>query len=208
MQSKSLLIAIAAFAVTTTGAQAYVGNKYFNQSGLSTEQVQAFSQARDLRRKGKIDKARDVLMEAGVTEETIASLRSAAHASKNAIEEAVEAKNLVAFKEAISGTPLYDVITTEADFKLFVEAYELRREGNFIEAKEILDDLGVSGEGRHLFAGRRGKGHSHTSDLSSEQKAALTAARQANDEEIAVAILEEAGISRAKGGWQNGRFSY
>src|SRR3989344_3415276 len=156
MPSKSLLIAIAAFAVTATGAQAYVGTHYSQQLGLSSVQVQAFHQARDLRRKGEVEKARDVLVKAGVDEETMSSLR---HASHEAIREAVEDNDFAAFQAAVEGTPLYDLVNTEADFALFRQAPELKEEGKFIEAKLILDDLGLQakpgmrhGHG-HLYGG-------------------------------------------------------
>ena len=49
MQSKSLLIAIAAFAVTTTGVQAYGGTKILNRAGLSENQIEAIEEARELK---------------------------------------------------------------------------------------------------------------------------------------------------------------
>ncbi len=193
MQSKSLLIAIAAFAVTATGAQAYVGTKNFSQLGLSTEQVQAFTQARDLRRKGEVEKARDVLLEAGVTEDTLASLRTATHASHQAIHEAVLANDYDAFKEAIVGTPLADIITTEADFADFKKAHDLKAEGKISEAKEIFADLGMPGKGM-------GRHHKmlHLPELTTEQRDALLVARQANDQETMKAILIEAGVSEER----------
>lgn len=193
MQSKSLLIAIAAFAVTATGAQAYVGTKYAAQAGLSSGQVQALQQARDLRRKGEVEKARDVLLEAGVTDETMASLRKASH---DAIHDAVEANDFAAFKEAIEGTPLYDLITTEADFALFREAHTLKEDGKFVEAKEILDDLGVAPHHFKKGHGRMGRGLGI--ELSDEERDALRAATQANDKETVAAILKQAGVSEDK----------
>ncbi len=61
MQSKSLLIAIAAFAVTATGVQAYGGMKILEKAGLSEEQISAFETARELRQSGDIAGARDAL---------------------------------------------------------------------------------------------------------------------------------------------------
>ncbi len=193
MQSKSLLIAIAAFAVTATGAQAYVGTKNFSQLGLSTQQVQAFSQARDLRRKGEVEKARDVLMEAGVTEDTLASLRTATHAPHQAVHEAVLANDYDAFKEAIVGTPLADIVTTEADFVEFKKAHDLKSEGKISEAKDIFADLGLSGK-------KLGRQHKmfRLPELSDDQRDALLVARQANDQETVKSILIEAGISEER----------
>ncbi len=200
MQSKSLLIAIAAFAVTATGAQAFVGTNYLNQAGLSSGQVQAFTQARELRRKGEVEKARDVLVEAGVTEETLASLRKASKASHSAIHEAVESGDFNAFKEAAEGTPLYDIVNTKEDFVLFKQAHDLKLEGKFIEAQEIFDDLGMPAKGMKRGVGMgmgMGKGHRNQDflDLTDEQRDALRVARQANDEETVKEILKEAGVS-------------
>lgn len=191
MQSKSLLIAIAAFAVTATGAQAFVGDKYFNQSGLSTEQIQAFTQARELRQSGDKEGARNLLLEAGVTEETMNSLRKAAHASHDAIHAAVLAGDYAAFKEAIAGSPLNDIITSEEDFALFKQAHELKQGGSMTEARAIFTELGVPAHqtGKHIK-----KHYNRFLELSDEQRDALRAARQSNDKETVDAILSEAGI--------------
>lgn len=194
MQSKSLLIAIAAFAVTATGAQAYVGTQNFSQLGLSTQQVQAFSQARDLRRKGEVEKARDVLLEAGVTEDTLSTLRTATHTSHQAVHEAVLANDYEAFKLAIVGTPLADIITTEADFADFKKAHDLKSEGKISEAKELYGELGLKGKGMGM--GRHHK--MHLPELTKEQKDALLVARQSNDIETIRAILVEAGVEEER----------
>ena len=193
MPSKSLLIAIAAFAVTATGAQAFVGSNYLNQTNLSIEQVEAFNQARELRKAGEVEKARDLLVEAGVDEDVISELRKAAHAAHAAIHEAVEAGDFEAFKKAAEGTPLYDIINSEADFALFKQAHDLKSEGKFAESKAILDELGVvppkMGEGRG-----HARHHEFLAELTFEQREALRVAKQANDEDTVKAILKEAGI--------------
>jgi len=193
MNSKSLLIAIAAFAVTATGAQAFVGTNYLVQAGLSQSQVEAFTQARELRLKGKNEEARDRLLEAGLDEETLDSLRTALKAAHTALHDAIADNDFAAFKTAVEGTPLYDIITTEEDFKTFVAAHNLRATGSHREARELFTELGVS-------APKHGLGHflrrdNSLSQLTNEQKDALRAARQANDQETVVAILEEAGVS-------------
>lgn len=192
MQSKSLLIAIAAFALTTTGAQAFVGDKYFNQSGLSVEQIQAFSHARELQQNGDKEGARNLLLKAGVTAETMDSLRVAAHASHDAIHAAVLAGDYAAFKGAIAGTPLNDIITSEEDFVLFKQAHELKREGSRAEARAIFTELGVPS---HQTGKNIKKHYNRFLELSSEQKDALRAARQSNNKKVAEAILGEAGIT-------------
>jgi hypothetical protein len=192
MQSKYLLIAIAAFAVTTTGVQAYVGNKELNRAGISAQQVEAFTQARELRLQGEMEKARDVLLEAGVDESVIKSLKQALYEARQKLQQSVESGDYNVFKDSIIGTPLADIITTEEDFVTFKEVHILKQEGDFAKAKELLDDLGLSAMSVKAYP------HKHRShrflELTVEQHDALRVARQANDHETTKAILAEAGI--------------
>jgi len=197
--SKSLLIAIAAFAVTATGAQAFVGSDVLLRAGLTSEQIVALEEARTLRKEGEVEKARDVLVEAGIDEEALAAVRKAAHAAREAMHQALEDGDYAAFKEAVKDTPLADIITTEADFELFAEAHELKRSGSEEEAQEIFDNLGLPERGERDEHKGRGRGHGmmggrggHAS-FSDEQRDALRTARQANDRETVRAILDEAG---------------
>lgn len=188
MYSKSLLIAIAAFAVTATGAQAFVGMRYLEEAGLTSVQIDALKEANELRREGKQSEAKEVLIEAGIDEEAMDALRKAAHEAKEAMHEAIEANDYAAFKEAVADSPLDDIITSEADFKLFAEAHSLREAGKHDEAKEIFDELGIKGP-REM-----GRGEGPLAELTDEQRDALRAAKSANDEETVKAILKEAGI--------------
>jgi hypothetical protein len=205
MDSKSLLIAIAAFAVTATGTQAYVGTKTLTRAGLTAEQITALEEARSLRAEGEVEKARNVLVEAGVDEEALAAIREAARAAREAMRAAVEAGDYAAFRVAVVDTPLADIITTAADFELFREAHELRAAGYYDEAREIMQELGVpshsmgKGHGRSNSFGPGPRGD--RPELSDEQRDALRAARQANDRETVRAILEEAGERDGWGRW-------
>ncbi|MBP9843213.1 MAG: hypothetical protein KBC62_04385 [Candidatus Pacebacteria bacterium] len=196
--SKSLLIAIAAFAVTATGVQAFQGTQFLQRAGLSEEQISAFETARELRKAGDPKAARDILIEAGVDEAVLKSVKDAAKEHRQAIFDAVEAEDYEAFKTAIEGSPLADAIDSEEDFQKFVMAHTLKEEGRWDEAKEILDDLGI--EPRERMPGMR---HGHGmmggrpplwEGLTDEQQEALEVARKANDKEAVKAILEEAGI--------------
>ncbi len=197
MSSKYLLIAIAAFAVTASGAQAFSGNTYLNRSGLSGSQAQAFTVARELKQKGRIDEARDVLVKAGIDESALDSMRQVARLAHEAIEQAVADNDFQAFREATVDTPLYDLINTKEDFALFVEAHSLRDAGNYTEAREIMDELGVGSRMKH---GNRGYGqrfnhHASLGNLTDEERDALRVARQANDNETVQEILAEAGVT-------------
>lgn len=192
MQSKSLLVAIAAFAVTATGVQAYGGSKTFNRAGLNEDQVEAIEEARHLRATGDLTAARDKLAEAGIDETALQSIRRAADETRNVIHEALMAGDYEAFKEAVADSPLGDIITSESDFQQFQEARQQRLAGNWQVAEELIGGLDMDEEDwddhRHGMSPRAPFG------LSEEQREALRVARQANDRATMQAILDEAGV--------------
>lgn len=151
MQAKALLIPIAAFALSATGVSAF-NSDLLEKAGLTQEQIEAFETAHELQKEGNRDGARDVLKEAGIDLNTLESVREALHdyhhQMHTAIEEAVEANNYDAFKKAIEGSPLSDIITSEDDFKMFSEAFNYRKEGNYQAAQDIMEELGA---GMHPF---------------------------------------------------------
>jgi hypothetical protein len=171
MNPKALLVPIAAFAVTVTGVQAF-NSDLLQRAGLSEEQIAAFEVAQELRQEGDKDAARDVLLEAGIDLETMKSVRQAMHEHRHemhqAITDAVEANDFAAFKVAVEGSPLADIVTTEADFALFKEAHELRAEGEHDEAKEIMTELGFD-EFHHKFGSHRGPGFGHGKEIKSSE---------------------------------------
>jgi hypothetical protein len=65
------------------------------------------------------------------------------------MKEIFESRDYDAFVEAVEGTPLQDAITSEADFEKFLEAHELRKEGDFEAAKELMDELGLERPSTH-----------------------------------------------------------
>lgn len=197
MQSKSLLIAIAAFAVTATGVQAYGGTKMMSRAGLSPEQAKAFAVARELRQAGDPERARNTLIKAGITEAHLQSLHRVTIESRDAIREAVERQDYQAFQVAAVGSPLSDIVTSEADFRQFCQAQKLQLGGWWSTAGSLKAGSEVAkeevGEGQY-----RSRAVSHTpylSDLTSAQREALAVARQANDRDTIQAILAEAGVS-------------
>jgi len=78
MTSRSLLIAIAAFAVTASGVHAYNGTKILENAGLDEKQRAAFALAEDLQKTGDFIAARDVIADSGITAETLLSIHAAA----------------------------------------------------------------------------------------------------------------------------------
>jgi hypothetical protein len=198
MQSKSLLIAIAAFAVTATGVQAYGGSDLLEKAGLSQEQISAFETAREKRQSGDLSGARDTLVKAGVDEKVLQAMHKASKQSRDAIRQALEKEDYQAFKAAVSGTPLGASVDTEADFQLFVQAHLLKEDGKWQEAKKILDELGVKPSQHHFAMGRHAGMGRHMQDLTPEQQSALEVAKKANDKEAVKAILEEGGMTMSR----------
>jgi hypothetical protein len=193
MQSKSLLIAIAAFAVTATGVHAYGGAKVFNRAGINKDQVDAIEQAQRLRASGDHLAARDRLAEAGITEDTLRSIHSATVEVKKSIHDAIDTGDYQAFRETIADLPLADIITTEADFIQFKEAHALRQKG-------LLRSLAVPDAKYETNVGKKYEQHKTFEydrvkiDFSEDQREALRVARQANDRATIQAIFDEAGV--------------
>lgn len=195
MQSKSLLIAIAAFAVTTTGVHAYSGAKILNRAGLSEQQKSAIETARELREVGDLAAARDVLVDAGIDEQVLGSIRAARSVALSEMRLALEAEDYDAFRDAVVESPLADLITSPEDFEQFREAHALRAEGEWSEAAELFGELGIEHRGRHAHHTHH-RNQSHILDaLSAEQREALMVAKRANDRETVLAILDEAGVA-------------
>jgi hypothetical protein len=145
MQAKTLLIPIAAFALSATGVSAF-NSEILEKAGLTQEQISAFETAHELRKEGDRDAARDVLSQAGIDLETMESVREVMHAHKDAmrtaIDIAVDNGDYEAFLKAIEGSPLADIVTSQDDFKLFSQAHELHEGGKYHEAREIMEGLG------------------------------------------------------------------
>lgn len=192
MQSKSLLVAVAAFAVTATGAQAY-GGAILNRANISEEQRSALVSAHELRKSGDVETARNVLVEAGVDEEVLHELREAAKETRAEIQAAVESGDYELFLELVADTPLADGVSSEADFELFQEAQTLRQSGEYADVKRIYNELGLDKKSRsgHHFVKRH-----ILSQLTEEQRDALRVAKQANDRNTVKAILKDAGVER------------
>ena len=156
MNAKTLLIPIAAFAVTVTGASAFNG-EVLKEAGLNDDQISAFEEARELRKEGDKEGARDIIIEAGIDQDTMESVREAMKAHRDemrsAIDTAVANNDYEAFLTAIADSPLADIITSEEDFKLFSEAHELKEAGDREGAHAIMEELGFE---KPMFGHHRG----------------------------------------------------
>lgn len=192
MQSKSLLIAIAAFAVTATGVHAYGGPNILSRAGLSEKQVIAIQEAQQLKATGDDNAARDRLAEAGITEETLKSIHRAARAVKAEMREALKDGDYEAFKEAVKDGPLSDVVISKDDFEKFRQAHDLRLNGEWAEASDLLGEIGIDVNKHHSYQKKMRLGF--LNQLSEEQRDAFLVAKQANDHATMQAIFDEAGV--------------
>ena len=192
MLMKTLLIPLAAFAVTVTGASAFNGDM-LKRAGLNDDQIAAFEQAKELKESGDKEAARDVLLAAGVDEDVIKQVREAMREHKSDIHNAIVANDYEAFKEAIEGSAFADMIDSEAEFDRLVEAHELMQDGDREAAKDIFDELGLPGFGMDKF-GHKMMRANFIANLSDEQREALKEAMEDKDHERVREILEEAGV--------------
>ncbi len=195
LYSKSLLIAIAALALSATGAQAFSGDALV-RAGLTDSQVAAFEVARELREEGDTQAARDVLLGAGIDETVIERVRSvlSQHQDEHqvAMMAAVRANDYEAFVLAIDDTPLADIITTPADFERFKAAHDLKTAGDTAGAADIFSDLGLSSDTD--VAESYEEYEADDDELSDSQKEAMSVALAANDHEAVQAIMDDMGV--------------
>jgi len=192
-KSTSLFIAVAAFAVTASGVHAFSNPDLLIKAGLTDEQVIAVQEAQELKATGNVAAARETLAAAGITDETMQLIRQAAKEAKEVVRQAITAGDYQAFKVAIVDSPLEDLIETEADFRQFVAAHELRQNGGKAAAAELGIDRPIHKVGapnRHGHCGAQIK-----DQLTDQQREALQVAHAANDKEAVRAIFAEAGIN-------------
>jgi hypothetical protein len=149
---KQIFIPLAALAITATTASAFVGTDMLDQLNITltdTEQS-ALEQAHEIRETAHAE-AKQVLEDAGITDERMAEIRDAmreAHkAEHEAVKAAVEANDFAAFKTATADSPMASEIDTEEEFKKLVEAHNLREAGDVDGARAIMEELGLKGPG-------------------------------------------------------------
>ena len=149
---KHIMIPMAAFAITVSGASAFTGSDWISklEVDLSEEQVSALEQAEEIRKTAHEQSAK-VLADAGLDETKMRAIHGAMReihkANHEAMQKALEAEDFDAWKEAASETPMSEKITSESDFSKLVEAHDLRESGDYKAAEELLAELGLEGRG-------------------------------------------------------------
>lgn len=195
----NILIPLAAFAVSVTGA-ATLSPDLMRRAGLNEEQIAAFEEARELKKAGDFDKARDVLISAKIDEDVLEQLREAIKERRQdhdiAIKAAIEAKDYESFKAAADGSPLGEIIDSKAEFERFIAAHALMRSGDKDEAKEIFKELGLDWGHRHFKGGgdRAWGPHPILERLNEDQRRELGEAMRDRDHDRVQSILKEADI--------------
>ena len=202
MKKTTLFIPIAALALSASTAAAF-NEDILERAGLSSSQIEAFSEARELKKAGERDAARDVLVEAGIDEETLREIRTALkeerREARSAIKEAIDAEDYNAFTAAVAGLPFSEKITSESDFEKLVQAHALKAAGDREAAAEIYAELGIEkkkfGHGKHR-GNRDITAAPFWSELSSTEQEDIQTAIENRDRESVREILEGAGIER------------
>jgi hypothetical protein len=163
-----IIIPVAAFAVTATTVGAFNGNMLQNLDvDLTDEQVSALEEVGALHGQHRAE-IHNILDEAGFDREAMRALHKAGYeyrtAHHEAVQEAIEAEDFEAYQEAVVNSPRADLIDTEAKFEQLLKAYELREEGEYEAARDIMEELGFTKQnlgngGPRMGAGDRGIGN-------------------------------------------------
>jgi hypothetical protein len=163
---KEIMIPVAAFAVTVTGASAFNSDMLSKiDVDLTDSQVSALEEMHELRQDGADrDEINSLLEEAGLDKDTMKEIKGATRevhqAQHEAVESALESDDYDAFQTAIADGPLAEAITSEADFETFKAAHDLRADGDKEGAAELMSELGIEkpeGRGHGEGKGMRGE---------------------------------------------------
>lgn len=145
-RKKIALATLPALALLVLGSS--VASAHMRPFALTEEERTAIEEARELRKEGDLEGARDALLEAGLDpHRRFAKMRhgmmhmhSGGGEKHAALIEAIENNDYAAFTRAIAGTPFGEALR-EDEFAILVKAHELRVAGDFEGAREILQDL-------------------------------------------------------------------
>jgi DNA-binding transcriptional MerR regulator len=158
-----IMLPAAIFAMSATSAYAFHNSEVLAELDvdLTTAQMEALEEAHELRQDGaNRAEIREVLEEAGFDRELLGEVRQAVReyreTVREAIRSAIEAVDYDDFIVAADGTKLGEVVDTEDEFELLVEAYERKEAGDREGAKEIMAELGIEKPERgHRHGGAR-----------------------------------------------------
>ncbi len=160
---KQILIPVAALAITATSVSAFSDASLISKLNinLNDSEKAALEEAAEIRETAH-EEAKQVLEDAGITDERMTEIREAMHkarhAEREAVKAAVEANDYEAFNTAIADSPMASEIDSAEKFAKLVEAHNLRESGDIDGAKAIMEELGLKGPGMggRGFGGGRG----------------------------------------------------
>jgi hypothetical protein len=144
-----IMIPVAAFAVTVTGASAFNSDMLSKiDVDLTDSQVSALEVAHEMRTDGSDrDEVKTFLEDAGLDKDTMKEIKDATQELRDeqraVVQAAVDNNDYEAFTAAIADTPLAEAINSEADFATFVAAQELQADGDREGAAALMTDLGI-----------------------------------------------------------------
>lgn len=72
-----------------------------------------------------------------------------------AIEDAIRNNNFKAFNATADGCSIADKIDTRKEFNAIAIAYDLRHDGKYKQARQVLEDVGIEHPGRKIMRYRR-----------------------------------------------------
>jgi hypothetical protein len=109
---------------------------------LTDEQKEALKKARELHKEGKHEEAMSLITSAGIVLPEIKDPEQHKERKRH-FDELIESNDYEAFRQKVADTPMADIIDTQDKFDALVESHELRDEGKYEEAREILEDAGI-----------------------------------------------------------------
>ncbi len=109
---------------------------------LTDGQRDALEKAHVLRMSGKHAEAKSVITSAGIVLPEIKDPEQHKERKRH-FDELIESNDYEAFRQKVAETPMADIIDTQEKFDALVESHELRDEGRYEEAKEVLENAGI-----------------------------------------------------------------
>jgi len=158
---KQIMIPVAAFAVTVTGASAFNSDMLQELDiNLTDTEISALEEAHEVRQESR-EEAKEILEDAGIDQTRHQEIREAMHEARDehraAMHEVIEAGDYDAFLE-VADEKMLENIDSEADFDQLVEAQALREAGDHEGAKEIMEELGFERSDGGEHRGMHGHG--------------------------------------------------
>lgn len=159
------LPALALLVLGSSVASAHGGKDFF--AGLTEEQRSALEEARELRKEGDLESAREVLKGAGFDPEMrrphmlakTEEERTEMQKRHEAILSAIEENDFEAFQDAVADAP-FATLVTEENFAKLVEAHKLLEAGDKEGARALFEDMGYGPRHHGWFKNKGGNGNS------------------------------------------------